>query len=317
MLCTASAKTKYCQYLVFAIVIASYILYLIFDYSQSKAFLQLQDENVRLNIRRVNRIGIIDNIIFGGSNSLNGLSAEQMSEITGERWYNASMPGEMGNVAFYNDFMMDLATNVNSAHVSKIVYSSVLPYSQNSIITYSNAGSLTHRFGFRPNRSVFAYIKKLLANRANISDIHTQEIIYGNYGDVDNNDKRCVFHRQTFKYEKVELSSNFLVERASFLADHYGNAHIYVVLPSIYFGSATPEFSEFREIVNRKFIDDIILLAPHLMHRVSFIIQDHYPSNNFICSDGIHANPLGRKWRTYDLLSRLQMISKTQFENPP
>jgi hypothetical protein len=315
MLCMASVKSKYFQYFVIVIIFAIYILFLKFDYEKSKLFLQSQEKDVKLNIQRVKDIEPINNIIFGGSNSLNSLSAEQMSKSAGEKWYNASMNGEMVNVNLYNNFIMDLASDVSSTHISKIVYSSILPYTPKTILSYSNSRYITHRFGIRPNRSVFSYIKNILINGATNSDLHTPESIYGRYGDVDNDDKDCVFRNTTFRYEKVEVSSKYLVERALFLADSFVSAHIYIVLPSVYYGAPTPEFSAFKESLIQKFSDDIFLLAPHLKLRVSLIIQDQYPSNTYICSDGIHAVPLGRTWRTSDLLTRLGVISQTQFEN--
>ena len=70
-------------------------------------------------------LGDVDGLIFGGSNAVFSLSAERLSELSGERWYNASIQNE--GVTWENQvgFLDDVAASVDTAAVKTVVYASI------------------------------------------------------------------------------------------------------------------------------------------------------------------------------------------------
>ena len=261
----------------------------------------------KLYFHNISKKHIVNNIIFGGSNAMNSISARQLSTTLGSEWYNASMSGEMENINTYSTFISKIASKTDANNINNVVYSSVLPYIPSAIASYTKSTGANDNTGIgihlRPSRLALGYINDIIKRNDS-----TEEGLNNNFGDYSNNTANCFFDPDLypFKTEKAEVISKFLIERAAFLASHFGNAHIYMVLPSMYHGKPTPEFSEFKQILQQQFNNDLLLQAAPLKERVSLVIQPQYPSDKHICNDGLHAVPLGRTWRTTNLISFLQ-----------
>lgn len=70
-------------------------------------------------------LGNVDGLVFGGSNAVYSLSAERLSELSGERWYNASIQNEGVTWENQEGFLDDVAASVDTAAVKTVIYASI------------------------------------------------------------------------------------------------------------------------------------------------------------------------------------------------
>jgi hypothetical protein len=300
--------------IVFAIPVILYFYLLYFDFNTDhvnkgdRAIINIHIEN----IKRLQSKQTINNFIFGGSNSAVSLSARDLSVATGEQWYNASTNAELRTVSNYNQFIAEVVKITGGSNVRNIVFSSVKPFFLGSTQNYLGSSTSAYVSGrpveIRPQRSGFSYIKEYFMYRQDPgpegefnSDMMTD------LGDFEVQAIRCHFlpALYPFKMERIDVSARFLAERFIFLATTFSKANIFLVLPSMYFSDTMSVSTVFERDLHDAFVRIVSREAPSLRDRVFLIFQANYPSEQYICSDPHHATPLGRTWRTADLVARL------------
>jgi len=67
----------------------------------------------------------IDGLILGGSNAVFSLSAERLTELSGERWYNASIQNEGVTWENQEGFLDDVAAAVDPVEVTTVIFASI------------------------------------------------------------------------------------------------------------------------------------------------------------------------------------------------
>jgi hypothetical protein len=292
-----------------AFFIFTYAFLLIFD-SQQQQQQQQQQINYLIKRKHVNRL------IFGGSNSLNSLSARQLSAITNEKWQNLSMSSELGGKLQYNNFILKTASEIMKNDIEIVVYSSILPFSFNSTDNY-NKRQFYDGFNFIPYTSVAGHLKNYYTNHSEENDaqgkeMSTDELIFNSFGDYTNLTKNCFYQISNNKFnpEIIEKSTNFLVDRSLFLANVFPNSKIYIVLPSLYHSLPERNFLIYTDKLKESFNSELLIKYPQLTDRVILIVQPFFPIVNYVCNDPHHSTAIGRVWRTNDLLKSILDLEK-------
>jgi hypothetical protein len=291
MQCMVNVNKK--NYLLFAFIFIfiNYILVLIFfHYQQKQLGMTIPKNTIAL--------------IIGGSNSLQSLSAQQLSHATGMRYHNISIDAEFGNEINYNNFIINTTSEIND-NIKIIIYSSILPFSFNSINKYSRY-NFSKDFKIIPPISIASYLRKIIINNLNDNEnLVSNKLTTNSFGDANTIEKNCLYdiEKNKFNPETLENSKNFLVERAYFLANTFNKSKIYIVLPSLYYASPVPTYSIFTDQLKESFEKYLFLKYPQISSRVTLIIQPLYSTVGHVCNDPHHATSSGRLWRTNNLLS--------------
>ena len=294
------------------ILLFAYIALLYFDFNSSSKLLRHKNNILRLHTANVTNMHAIKGFIFGGSNASTSLSARDLSRVTAELWYNASVDGELDNIDSYNSFILNIAAATDKFNAYAIVYSSVMPYFPGSIALYRRRRNVGTRevadLELRPQRSGINYISEYFFATLNPPrEMASNTNRMNEFGDVDMSESNCYFpeYLYPFKTERIDISATFLAERFIFLATAFPNAFIYMTLPSMYRGTATPDSSAFEMELREAFFKAVASAAPSLTQRAILIFQPNYPTITYVCNDPHHAVPAGRTWRTGDLIRRL------------
>lgn len=70
-------------------------------------------------------LGDVDALVFGGSNAVFSLSAERLGELSGQRWYNASIQNEGATWENQERFLDDVAASVDAGSVTTVIFASI------------------------------------------------------------------------------------------------------------------------------------------------------------------------------------------------
>lgn len=278
-----------------------FFIFLFYDYQY-----QQKQQQQQLSLIHAKQI---DALIFGGSNAMNSLSARQLSTITKQNWHNASIAGELGSNFLYDQFILNVASSNNN--IKAVVYSSIFPYSFNSISNYVG-GQSNDGFKIIPSKSISRYLKiyfdkYIYEIEVQMDEIINDEMIFNSFGDYTNQTKNCFYNNEINRFdpESIENSTNFLVNKSFFLATNFPNSKIYIILPSLYYPSQPRNFSNYTTELKESFNNLLFLKHPKITKRVALIIQPLYPSRDYVCNDPHHSTAIGRVWRTNDLLGSI------------
>jgi hypothetical protein len=300
-----SAKKNY-YLLIITILFIIYIAFLIYDNMQNPKNKQIEQKKQYELISSHS----IEAFIFGGSNSVNSISARQLSYLTGLRFHNASMPLELENEINYNNFIINIASLTDTKNTRIVIYSSVLPFNNKRMDKYLNKNSNTS-FKFIPSYSLIGYSKNYLNNllennNKKINSNNKDEMINNAYGDSTNKSENCFYNLKNNKFNPASLedSTNFLVNKAYFLSNLFLDSKIYIILPSLYFDALNTTNSYAYEL-KYSFEKKLRLNYAQISSQVNLIIQPQFPIISHICNDPHHATALGRTWRTNDLLKSI------------
>lgn len=74
---------------------------------------------------QLENLGDVDGLIFGGSNAVFSLSAERFTELSGERWYNASLQNEGVTWENQERFLDDVTAAVDPTAVKTVIFASI------------------------------------------------------------------------------------------------------------------------------------------------------------------------------------------------
>jgi hypothetical protein len=274
------------------LVIVAYGVFLFIDHNNQVS------ASYNNHIPRVQKIGRIDGLLFGGSNAVYGLSAEFLSYHTGMKWYNASVNGELGTIERHKNFIQGLSAGIDRTKVRYVVYSSIAPYRMGEIALAESRENL----GIKPKIPLLGYILHQPSFR------HSEFPKRNSFGDMVFEKGDCDFTAEyVVKHEREDedISVEFLADYAIFLASLFPNASILIVLPSEYYGTLTFDDSIFKQTLNTKFHG--VLGAKYSKHSIMKIMfQPPYSSITQTCNRQFHANEDGRLWQTRNLIEFLR-----------
>jgi hypothetical protein len=264
------------------------------------------DPEINVHLRNVKNSRSLDALVFGGSNAIYSLSAEDLSYKTGLSWYNASLDGEMGTINEYKNFVRELSASIDRTKVRYVVYSSIYPY----VIGRIDQAKRGYGEGIKPSSSVLRYIMQYISGRLRQISRSSQHNNPGDivsrrdsFGDIVFANIKCAFTYPTgHEREDEDISADFLVNEAIFFTSVFPNASILIVLPSEYYGVASLDDSIFEQNVRTKFYG----LVRQKEGMVKIIFQPPYSSITQVCDSRRHANEDGRAWRTANLIESIQ-----------
>jgi hypothetical protein len=310
MLSMVSAN-RFISTAVIPIVILAYVVFLFVDHGHDQ-YVRYRDALYQIPanyIQSIQKIGRIDGLLFGGSNSKYSLSAEFLSYSMGVNWYNASVISEFGTIERHKNFIRDLSALIDRTKVRYVVYSSIAPYKKGEIASYKSRENLG--IGIKPKISVLGYLRHQLFRDSEFSQLHRALEFprFSRFGDWVFENENCGA-KSVLKHEREDedISVEFLVDYAIFFASLFPNASILIVLPSEYHdGSLSFDNSLFEQTLRTKFYS--VLEAKYLRKTtIKIIFQPPYSSITQVCHQPFHANEDGRLWRTRNLIEFMREI---------
>jgi len=318
MLSTANAN-RFIRSVAIPLVIVAYAVFVWIDQDRN------DDPVIKEHIRQIKKSSSVEGIVFGGSNGLYSLSAQLLTSHFGVRWYNASINAEMHRVDRYNDFIRDLATNIDRKKVKYVVYSSQFPYLSGSISVHESTKiEKVNGLGIKPKKSLLAYI--LGINYDKMSLVSYIMNIYRNqhakilrqehldeFGDLIFENFKCEFDGRTnHEREEEDISAEFLTKQAIFFSSVFPYASIFIVLPSEYYGENKFDDTVWEQDLQEKFYNALSQKHRFKAAAVKIVVQPPYASAGQICNRQEHANEQGRLWRTRNLIDFIAPFVVTQ-----
>jgi len=292
------------NYIIIPILLGSYTIYLYIDHNS------YQDngryETVNTHLTQIRETKHIDSYIFGGSNSYYSLSANILSTKTNQRWYNASLLHEGFSIKNYQNFLLEISTIVDKKSIKNIVYSSITPYREgryDKIVTLDNIAINGQRdIGLKPQQYAFDYLTK---NKNKNNNEFKKEPT--KYGDIDFNKLTCNLKSRNLNIEREKIKTTiiFLINQTLFLAKTFPNASLFIVLPSEFYETDTPN-NDYNNLVKNSFTEEWNSIQEFKNRRVKLIIQPPFSNIDMICDGKHHANKKGRIWRTQHLLTMMK-----------
>src|SRR5262245_16457706 len=245
MLSMVSAN-RFIHTVVMPVAIIAYGAFLLIDHGHENQV----DPASRDHIQRIQKIGSIDGLLFGGSNAAYSVSAYLLSRYMGIKWYNASVIEELRTIEWHKNFIQDLSARIDRTKVRFVIYSSYLPYAPGTIARFESKQNLG--IGIKPKINVLQYTRhrpsrNLFPQRNKLGDIVFENV-------------NCRFNAGypvSHLREDVDISAEFLADYAIFFASLFPNASILIVLPSEYYGALSFDDSTFEQTLRRKFYNTL------------------------------------------------------------
>ena len=274
---------------------------------------QYFDDGGRLEIAEQHLINLsnqndINCLILGGSNAVFSLSAEQMSRDEDLNCYNASLLNEGYSDLAYFEFINSAL--INRTKITYIFYSSMMSFNPNGVVGRLKAaddkigvsGSKDFQlFG----RSFISYSLNLLRHKPFFSsnknypnptlsgDFNFEEYDGCNFETI-RPDINLAWNLSDLTWNENESLTKLLDERLLNIRSIFQNAKVYFVLPSSFQKKAS----------DKKISGYSKSLQESLAHQpIVYIEQSRFQNSNLICDALHHANELGRKVRTSELLT--------------
>lgn len=292
------ARDKIFFYWIFVVsLLFIYFFLVFFVFGRDYVGVRLTLENHFLNLSKNGKN--IEGLVLGGSNGYYGLSAGQISQVLGYRFYNLSLSSEGYGFYAYNQLIDDVTDRyIDRKKIRKIFYSSVLPLRIGAIDEYKKTINRSvwggAAFGLRRHRSVFEDRRLIFSSQSLDSPAYPLPDFSG---DIDFSTATCIYNkREDFEIESTEKIVNFLYERYLFLKKQFPLAEIFFVIPSEFYFYGFFSF-EARNNLATSF-------SKKFSEKARLIIQESIPSVDFVCNERHHVNFQGRQWRTDELLKQ-------------
>jgi len=292
------------------LVIVAYGVFLWLDHvhaNQVSASYNNQVPASRDHMQRIQKMGGIDGLLFGGSNAVYSLSAEFLTRSMGIKWYNASLINELGTIERHKNFIRELSARIDRTRVRYVVYSSIDPFEMRAIAGHQTEAVArsesrdTVGIDIEPKISALEYIRHQPFR-------HLEFPERDSFGDIVFENETCNFTaEQLVKHEREDedISAEFLVDYANFFTSLFPNAAILIVLPSEYRGAFFDD-SRFEQTLRTKFYS--ALKANYSENTIKIIFQPPYSSITQVCDRPFHANEDGRFWRTRNLIELMRAV---------
>ena len=271
------------------IFLICYLIYMFVDNRESSILFISNNEknNIELFLIKNKRI---DAIIIGGSNALQGISAEDLSKYSNKYFYNLSFSNEMNRHANYFKYLKLTAADSIRKKIRLVVYSSINLYSENisEALEDTNIVRIQKRINIIPTISIISWLN--IKYRLGSSDY----VKYTHHGDIENYTSSLSYLNDfVFKHSPLSQMIEFIVFKKKQLSLLYPNAKIIVTAPPFY--NKTPNYQN----------NYIIKLSQELEKRDIYFIAEQANSNKQIWKDKIHLNKFGRKIRSKELYNMI------------
>tara|TARA_B110000858_G_C17788837_1_gene468657 strand:- start:187 stop:1125 length:939 start_codon:yes stop_codon:yes gene_type:complete len=288
------------------LILVSYIAFRILEW-------QYFDDGRRLEIAKQHLINLtkqndINCLILGGSNAVFGLSAEQMSRDDDLNCYNLSLLNEGFSDLAYFEFINSIP--INKMEITYIFYSSMISFNLNGAAERIRAAEdkigISGVEGFQLlGVSFIKYLTNLLVHKPFFSsnrnypnptlsgDFNFEKYDGCNFA-TNRPDVNQAWSLSDLTWNENKLFTKLLDERLLNIRNLFQNAKVYFVLPS----------SFQKKLSDKEKTDYSKSLQESLAHQpIVYIEQSQFLNSNLVCDALHHANELGRKVRTSELLT--------------
>ena len=267
-----------------------YLIYIFFDKRESSEEFIANNEknNIELFLLKNKRI---DAIIIGGSNALQGISAEDLSKYSNKYFYNLSFNSEMIHHGNYFKYLKLTTADSIRKKIRLVVYSSISLYSENIFEALEDTNIVRRQkvINIIPSISLMSWLNiKYKIRRP------SDYLIHVHHGDGENNMYSPTYLKD-FEFKQSPLSQliEFIVFKKKQLSLLYPNAKIVVTAPPFY--NKTPNYQN----------NYILKLSQELEQRDIYFIAEQVNSNKKKWHDNAHLNKFGRKIRSKELYNML------------
>ncbi len=312
---TASAKRYTGKYAI-PFLALGYLAYLAYDFSLwndegKQAIADRQQQQVQ-------QINDVQHLILGGSNAFYSLSAQQLSHLSQQHWYNLALMHEGYSDRAYKDYIDNIFAPEKRSQVKTIIWSSISPFRSGLIAkrnTYSGPVAGHAALSIKPQRSILRRLQlRLFGNgRAENYPLPSQD------GDFDFEQFTCGTIPTTefiFSRERVDIAAANIVSVMKGFAELFPNAELYVVFPSEYYPDiGYDKIYQHNQRIIAKTQDILTQDEVVLKTKLHFISQPSYPDAQLVCDSLHHGNAQGRTWRTLDLYQQLQYFTNKGNQN--
>ena len=272
------------------------------------------DDGGRLEIAKqhsinLNTLNDINCLILGGSNSVFSLSAEQMSSNDNLNCYNVSLLNEGHSDFAYFEFIDRLP--IDKTQITNIFYSSLWFLKPNSFP--DRLRSNEKKIGISGDdsfkllgRSLASYLLKNLLKGKPLFNAAYHYPLPSSRGDFNFEEYDQCYEAKSSKINiDPALTSSIdnvfkdLVDaRLLTIRGFFQNAQIYYVLPSTFRETASDD---------EKNIYYNYLQETFLKYSITFVDQSPFLNREVLCDASHHTNELGRKLRTSELLTLINV----------
>lgn len=248
----------------------------------------------------------IDCLILGGSNAVFSLSAEQISNQSKLTCYNLSLLNEGFSDVTYFDFIRNL--HIERTQIKTILYSSVYPLRETGILERLEQnqrqirinGEGHKKFEFT-GRSLARVLKDFLQGKPLFESV--QYPIPTPSGDFNFDDyDGCQQDKIRDEWIPATIDKDFkrwLSYKLQTISTLFPNANISFVVPSTLRSQVSEDdFAEFSDALEFEVVSN----------SVNYIQQSSFTDVSVLCDGTHHANALGRKIRTSELLVLMQNL---------
>ena len=148
---------------------------------------------------------------------------------------------------------------------------------------------------FIPSNSIASYMKIYLMGDENISISKLGDRAFNSASCPSGTPSISINNKET---DKKQLKG-WVLSQLKMLTGLFPSAEIVFVIPSEFYSNIDLKRSnENAEAINAA----LSTFRSNNDTIVTLVEQPSYPSIDMLCNDGMHANPSGRAWRTYNLL---------------
>ena len=243
----------------------------------------------------------INGLIFGGSNAMWGISAEQLSKDIDVDFYNFSLPSNGFNYSNYFEYVNSVLSAEQKKNIDIIIWSTIHPldippYDDFSRDISGKLESITYGL----NLSLAQNIKNIFLSKPH-KFLHNK-----NTGDFSEESFICPasdqllldknLRNEIFRYKhKLHINKEFEIEfnaYSHFIKSNFPNAKVFFVIP--------PTFNEI--IADKEALNKLNLLIE--ASGFQLFLSPPLKKIEYICDASHHPSILGRKIRTKEL-SRL------------
>jgi hypothetical protein len=257
---------------------------------------------------RMQGMGAVESVIVGGSNAVYSLSAERLSELSGETWFNAALPREGFSQENMEAFVDHFVTWVDSDKISTVVIASARHW---HVERRDRSEESAPELGFDGiEKSPFWLPSRSLWDLLSEPPAKIFPTIISSHGDlIHDATDLCQPNLRAVKTEwATDREIDSLLESwLPLIQSRFPNATVVITIPSRYtVERADPAASgDYLERLQSR-IDAWIAAHPESAGiQVSTLREKDYDDPSLVCTTGGHYNATGRSLRTdafYELL---------------
>ncbi|CAB4531282.1 unannotated protein [freshwater metagenome] len=246
-------------------------------------------------------IGVVENVIVGGSNAVYSLSAERLSELSGETWFNAALPREGFTQENLTAFVDHFVNSADGDRISRVVVSSARHWHVEKRDRFKESAPEMDFDGIKaapfwlPSESLWSLVSEPPAK--------VFPTIISSHGDIVHEAAHlCVPNLRAVNTEWAtddEIDS-LLESWLPIIHSRFPNAAVVITIPSRYVVEPVDPVGADDYVGRLQLrIDAWIRAHPDAAGiEISTILETNYDDPSILCTTGPHYNAKGRLLRT-------------------